>query len=400
MKHVVIIVLFVVAFPITVSAQLFRPLGLGFDGGKYQGDWSQPRMHIESDKLYVCTCQGLYSKDLADKSSAWQLVGFEGIPLQDYARRGSDILALRYNKGGGFLLLSHDGGQTYEDVTPDFLCHEKYEVLACLVQNPTDSNTLLVSSPYHGILRSTDFGQTWEQLIDCFYGNEAAAFIGFHPAHPSIIYNSGENDVLQGHINISYDDGKIWNDHGESLGFRGDNCVHRPAFHPTNPDCWIAGGEGCVFLTDDNGQTWSLLDYYNDRSRAAYWFFSAFDEEHPDTVYLAGCLDENIKLMCSTDGGRSWFQPQQTATNKRPIGLRDLQQYHDCLFLYVETDVYEVSKTELVEQSTSVISFDTSDNENSPIYDLQGRRVAEPQRGIFIQNGRKIFRLNERNTIE
>ena len=102
---------------LAAQAQLFHPLGLGFNGGERQGDSSQPRMHVEGDRLYVCTSQGLYAKDLSVDNSKWQLVGFEGVPLQDYARRGNDILALRYNEGGSFLLLSHDGGQTYEDVT-------------------------------------------------------------------------------------------------------------------------------------------------------------------------------------------------------------------------------------------------------------------------------------------
>ena len=93
MKHTILSILFAVALPFTASAQLFRPLGLDTDRCKRVGPYSQPRMHIEGDMLYVCTSQGLYAKDLNDKESAWQLAGFEGIPLQDYARRGSDILA-------------------------------------------------------------------------------------------------------------------------------------------------------------------------------------------------------------------------------------------------------------------------------------------------------------------
>ena len=77
-------------------------------------NFSLPKKHVEGDMLYFCTCQGLYFKDLSSDNSAWLLVGFKGIPLQDYARHGNDILALRYNEGGSFLLLSHDGGQTYD----------------------------------------------------------------------------------------------------------------------------------------------------------------------------------------------------------------------------------------------------------------------------------------------
>ena len=43
---------------------------------------------------------------------------------------------------------------------------------------------------------------------------------------------------------------------------------------------------GVLFLSDDNGQTWSCQDYWGDESRTAYWHFSAFDNEHPDTKSL------------------------------------------------------------------------------------------------------------------
>ena len=382
----------------SAQAQLFHPLGLGFNGGERQGNFSQPRMHVEGDSLYVCTNQGLYAKDLSANKSTWQLVGFEGIPLQDYVRRGSDILALRYNEGGSFLLLSHDGGQTYEDVTPGIPSKKEYERFFSLASHPTDQNTLMVSSNGQGILLSTDFGQTWECLTEFIYANPAATFIGFHPARPNIIYNSGEGIIFEGHIKISYDGGQTWNDHGNSLGFPGDNCVHQPTFHPTNPDRWLAGGEGCVFLSDDNGQTWSCQNYWDDETRAAYWFFSAFDNEHPDTVYMAGCLGRNgqkdacIKLMCSTDGGRSWHPSQVMTFEKDLERVNDLQQYGDRLLIYSESDVYEVSKAELVAQSTTAIRSVTSDTATSPAYDLQGRKVVNPKHGIYIINKRKVVK--------
>ena len=383
---------------ITAQAQLFHSLGLGFGRGVRQGKLSQPRMHVEGDRLYVCTCQGLYAKDLSADNSTWQLVGFEGIPLQDYARRGNDILAMRYNEGGSFLLLSHDDGQTYEDVTPEISSKKEYERFESLASHPTDQNTLMVSSNCRGMLLSTDFGQTWECLTEFVYGNLYASFIGFHPARPNIIYNSGEGIICEGHIKISYDNGQTWNDHGNSLGFPGDNCVHQPAFHPTNPDRWIAGGEGCVFLSDDNGQTWNCQNYWGDESRTAYWYFTAFDSENPNIVYMVGCLGRNgqkdacIKLMCSTNGGYSWH-PSLTMVSEMELDrVNDLQQYHDLLIIYTESNVYTVSKAEVINMSTTAIRSITSDIVESPIYDLQGRRIVEPQHGVYIKNRRIILK--------
>ena len=346
--------------PITTdSTQLLPSPDPGFSRGERQRVLSRPRMHIEGDTLYICTSQGLYARILTDDNGIWQQAGFNGIPLHDYTRRGSDILALRYNNEGySFLLLSHDNGQTYEDVTPDIFRNEEHEQPVSLVQHPTDPNTLLVASLYKGVFRSIDYGQTWEQLTEYVYGNRAAYFIGFHPAKPNIIYNSGEDMFLQGHINITYDGGQTWNDHGNSLGFPGDNCVHQIAFHPTNPDHWIAGGEGCVFLSDDNGQTWNCQNYWDDEARSAYWYFTAFDDEYPDTVYIAGWLGRHglknacIKILCSTDGGRSWYESYEIESKRESDRVTDLQQYHDRLLIYTESGVYTLSKADLIVQST------------------------------------------------
>ena len=94
----------------SMQAHLFRPLGLDIEDDQL-GENFHPRMHVEGNTLFVCTNKGLYSKDLSSDESQWQLAGFENIPLQDYARSGNDILALRHNVGDEFLLLSHDGGK-------------------------------------------------------------------------------------------------------------------------------------------------------------------------------------------------------------------------------------------------------------------------------------------------
>ena len=315
---------------------------------------SQPRMHIEGDILYVCTNHGLYSRDLRDAGSAWQLVGFKGEPLLDYARRGSDILALRYNQEGSYLLLSHDGGETYEDVTADIFLPNERGVMRCLAQHPADPNTLLVSTSHQGMFRSKDFGKTWEQLTDS--RSSGQSFIGFHPAQPSIIYDCGETGYLSPYITISYDGGKTWDRYMEFD--MGDNCIHRPAFHPTNPDCWLAGGEATVTLSGDNGHTWNrqMFIYEEDYSRVAYWYFSAFDAEQPDTVYMVGWIGPragvgHIKIMCSTDGGHTWNQPMLIEWKKEDREMvNDMLQYRDRLILYTETGIYEIPKADVIAQ--------------------------------------------------
>ena len=347
---------------IALHGQLFHPLGLGIETPKRMvGDYFQPQMHVEGDILYVCTNQGLYSKDLSSEGSEWQLVGFEGIPLQDYVRRGEDMLALRhcYYEHSEFLLLSHNSGKTYEDITPAFFKGRGYAFLS-LEQNPTDPNTLLTSSSSGcGILLTTDFGQTWEKLADF-----TPVYTGFHPLNPEIIYECGGGGYTdeKTDIRISYDEGQTWQEKAQC--FSNYNTVFRMAFHPTDPDKWIAGGYQCVYTTNDNGQTWDtqhLHDYDNpinplNEDYNAPWRYATCDNKNPDIVYMAGGYhNEYMKLMCSTDGGETWNRPYMEPIKTTPTEyVFDMKQYGDKLLIYSQSDVYMVSKAELIAQTTPV----------------------------------------------
>ena len=342
--------------------QLFKPLGLGIETPKRMvGDYFQPQMHVEGDILYVCTNQGLYSKDLSSEGSEWQLVGFEGIPLQDYVRRGEDMLALRhcYYEHSEFLLLSHKSGKTYEDITPAFFKGRGYAFLS-LEQNPTDPNTLLTSSSSGcGILLTTDFGQTWEKLADY-----TPVYTGFHPLNPEIIYECGGGGYTdeKTDIRISYDGGQTWQEKAQC--FSNYNTVFRMAFHPTQPNKWIAGGYQCVYTTNDNGQTWDtqhLHDYDNplnplNEDYNAPWRYAAYDNENTDIVYMAGSsYNGYMKLMCSTDGGKTWNRPYLEPIKTSPTEyVFDMKQYGDKLLIYSQSDVYMVSKADLIAQTTPV----------------------------------------------
>ena len=380
------------------TRQLFHPLGLGIEtSGDMVGEWYQPQMHIEGDILYACTNQGLYSKDLSDDESEWQLVGFEGIPLQDYVRRGEDMLALRhcYYVHSEFLLLSHDDGKTYEDITPAFFKGRGYAFVN-LERHPTDPNTLLTSSSSDcGMFLTTDFGQTWEKLA-----NYTPEYMGFHPLNPEIIYESyGEHLDEITDLHISYDGGHTWQNRSSQLPhYRG---IYRMAFHTTDPNKWIAGGNYCVHSTNDNGQTWNsqvLRDYDNplnpiNEDYNAPWRYAAYDNENPDIVYMAGCARGGyMKLMCSMDGGESWnrpyLEPIKMASNEFVF---DMKQYNDKLLIYSQSDVYEVSKAELITLTTPV-SSPLAETGTGTLYDLQGRKLpGKPARGIYIEDGKKVL---------
>ena len=375
--------------------QLFVPLGLGIETSSEMVVDFQPQMYVEGDILYVCTNQGLYSKDLSNNGSKWQLEGFEGIPVLDYVRRGDDIYALCFNDKNDVFLLSHDGGKTFEDVTPDdfrYFIDKHGHVFWYFARHPKDPNTFLLSSfQAVGILLTTDFGQTWEKISPY-----TPDYTGFHMLKPEIIYEcGGRTRDWDSDLCISYDGGQTWQNKSTCLP---NSQIYRMAFHPTDPDRWIAGGSRCVHTTSDNGQTWNTQDFSDDHERQTIWRYAAYDNENANIVYMAGGRKSYMNLMCSTDDGTTWnipyLEPSKTGLYDYVF---DMKQYRDKLLIYSQSDVYMVSKTELIEQTTSVYEV-KSEKYNNVIYDLQGRKVypqfstfnSQLKKGIYIQNGRKV----------
>ena len=373
---------------VAVNGQLFTPLNLGIEKCELKESHHQPQMHIEGDILYVCTNQGLYSRDLSNREGKWQLAGFKDIPLQDFVRSGNDMMAL-CNSNSSCLLLSHDGGENFKDITPDLFKGNKNDgkTLISLAQNPVDSNTLLVLSNPTGILQTSDFGQTWNQITSMI-----PQHIGYHPLNPDIICIGGKTLFYAPCIYISYDCGQTWSylmpeNHG-------DNCVNRISFDPVNPDRWIAGGQGVIYSSADNGFTWNTHYFEGDVRGDVDWRLAAYDNENSDIVYMAGCSQDKTEVICSIDGGNTWSMPQTISMKTSSSEMiYDLEQYDGKLLFFTESDIYEVSKTELLAQSTSIRNISTLTNiESIGIYDLLGRKQRiRPSEGIYILQGQKVL---------
>ena len=117
----------------------------------------------------------------------------------------------------------------------------------------------------------------------------------------------------------------------------------------------------------------------------------------------SGTRSEYMKVMCSTDGGKTWNKPSQEPIKTTPREyVFDLKQYGDKLLVYSQSDVYEISKAELFAQgATSVQSIVQPTTEDGALYDLSGRKISAEanssfftlhsslKRGIYIEGGKK-----------
>ena len=116
--------------------------------------------------------------------------------------------------------------------------------------------------------------------------------------------------------------------------------------------------------------------------------------------------------MCSTDGGATWNRPYMEPIKTAPYEfVFDMKQYRDRLLIYSQSDVYMVSKADLIEQTTSIKEVKNervnaegvaskkrersgkSEKYDDAVYDLSGRKLNSSlqKKGIYIQNGKKVF---------
>ncbi|MFR9166841.1 MAG: T9SS type A sorting domain-containing protein [Dysgonomonas sp.] len=294
-----------------------------------------PKMQLINDTLFIATNTGVYMKNMKYNSD-WQLYAFKDAPVIDFIRNGNQILASSMGTWNGIdslLLLSEDNGRTFIDFTSSHFTEYGKNHLLGLAQNPLNPNSVLINAFRTGLSYSGNFGKDWKNLSPYSLGFNLA-FVGYHPLDTTVIFYSGEKPSLSGHILSSYDSGKTWNDY--TVPNR-DNCVHHIAFHPTNPDILIFGGEGVVGRSTDKGNNWEIV-YKTEQE--TYIKKIVFDENDPEILYMTGSahygseLNEKIRVYRSTDMGEIWHLAYNEDVGADYRDMVDMIKYKNKLIFY------------------------------------------------------------------
>ncbi len=189
---------------------------------------------------------------------------------------------------------------------------------------PGKPNLYYMGSTGGGVWRTTDGGQTWENISDGFFGGSIGA-VAVSEYDNNVIYVGGGEVTVRG--NVSAGDG-IWKseDAGQTwkhMGLPNSRHIPRIRIHPKNPDLVYAAVLGDLFKSSDErgvyrsrngGRTWERILFANADAGAVDLIL---DPNNPRIIYAStwrvrrtpyslSSGGEGSALWKSTDGGDTW----------------------------------------------------------------------------------------------
>jgi len=215
--------------------------------------------------LYAGTGEGHFNGDAVggvgilkskDRGLTWNLLpnttGFSNVCRMSIHPTNSNIVMASIRYGG--LVRSTDGGNTWTTVR---WAQGSYDVQF----HPTNPNKLVaqvidydwnVGNWYHAALYSNDAGSTWQESSLRAWGFGPRVELAYAPSNPSIVYASVAED--DGIIYKSTDGGVSYT-RVTTTGRSGTNWYANPLWvDPVNPNILVTGGYH-LFRSDDGGVT-------------------------------------------------------------------------------------------------------------------------------------------------
>ncbi len=237
-----------------------------------------------------------------------------------YVGMGEACLRSDISHGDG-VYKTTDGGRTWRNVG----LRDTSQIGKVYV-DPADANLVYVAAighPYgpnqeRGVFRSKDGGRTWQKIL---YVNDktGAADIVADPANPRIMYASTWQvlrtpwDIYEfgpgSGIYKTTDGGDTWTVLKNGLPKTPMGKIGIAVSPVDSNRVWatIGGDDGGIYLSDDAGQSWKLINgSFEMHSRQYYYGHIFADPKERDTVYTFVAKD----FYKSSDGGETWTRLQ------------------------------------------------------------------------------------------
>jgi hypothetical protein len=297
-------------------------------------------------RVLVGTRKGAFILTSDERRAQWDVSAplFGGWEMYHVKGSPADPNRLYASQSGGWfgqlIQRSDDGGKSWEPVGNEFRyegdpgTHQHYDGTPRpweftrvwhLEPSPTDPDTVYAGVEDAGLFRSSDGGQTWQELsgLRDVKGSQWAPGAGGLCLHTIVLH---PEDPARMHVAISAagvfrtdDAGKTWRATNRGLLTDGipnpdaevGHCVHRIALHPENPETLYMQKHWDVMRSDDGGDNWYEI---SGNLPSDFGFPIEVHPHEPDTVYVVPIKsdyehvppDGKLRVYRSRTGGNEW----------------------------------------------------------------------------------------------
>lgn len=201
--------------------------------------------------VMMSACSGIYRSQ--DAGNAW--TKFQGIP---YSSRRTHMIYRHPTRPAtifagtteGLWISTSDGKpDTWRQVTSANL------VINAISIHPSQPDRVFLGTQDNGVLISLDGGETYEASNAGFINRKVPAVLA-DGKQPGRIYAGVLFDGLNGGLFISEDGGITWQQSVNGMGVRDVYSLYQS---PTRPETIYAGTNHGVFRSDDNGRNWTQV---------------------------------------------------------------------------------------------------------------------------------------------
>jgi photosystem II stability/assembly factor-like uncharacterized protein len=298
-------------------------------------------------RVLVGTRKGAFILTSDGKREDWNVSGPEFGGWEIYHLKGSpaDPNRIYASQSSGWfgqiMQRSNDGGKTWNPVDNrlvydgDVGTHLWYDGtprpwefkrIWHLEPSLTDPDTVYAGAEDAALFRTSDGGQTWEELAGLRHHDSASYWapgaggmclhtILLDASHPERIYTA----ISAAGAFRSDDAGKTWRPINQGLKSEGipdpnaevGHCVHRIAMHPSRPDVLFMQKHWDVMRSDNAGESWQEV---SGNLPTDFGFPIDVHAHEPETIYVVPITsdsqhfppDGRLRVYRSRTGGNEW----------------------------------------------------------------------------------------------
>lgn len=192
----------------------------------------------------------------------------------------------------------------------------------------TNVNTFYFSYQFGGLMKTTDNGMSVDYIKPEDVNGDWVTPFDMHPTNSNIIY-AGYSDIYK-----SYDAGYSWDN--LTYGSLGNDPFHYLKVSPVNPDYIYASRGAYIFISKNNGQTWTSK--YNGMNGKIVGIALSYTD--PEKLWIAVTGNNGDRVFYSDNAYQSHIN---VTGNLSGTGIRSLvhqKNSHDALFVGTENAVF------------------------------------------------------------